>query len=144
MLNLLLIAWNDFKFMLHAVSATWLFCRAMDILYQCKVVLKIQKFRRMVSYAGFYCFTTLVTYAYTTNTYVAAFFPLQFRNLILVQLISLDCALRLSFLQDKGWDLKGRPVLCLVPCWYWATNWHCKGVETEYTACYQYVSRELL
>jgi len=43
----------------------------MDILYQCKEVLKIQKFRRMVSYAGFYCFTALITYAYTSNTYVA-------------------------------------------------------------------------
>ncbi|RCV26108.1 hypothetical protein SETIT_5G218900v2 [Setaria italica] len=40
----------------------------MDLFYQCKEVLKIQKFRRMVSYAGFYCFTTLITYAYTSNT----------------------------------------------------------------------------
>ncbi|KAJ1284218.1 hypothetical protein BS78_03G188200 [Paspalum vaginatum] len=43
-------------------------CNKMDIFYQCKEVLKIQKFRRMVSYAGFYCFTVLVTYAYTSNT----------------------------------------------------------------------------
>ncbi|KAG8051414.1 hypothetical protein GUJ93_ZPchr0001g33160 [Zizania palustris] len=43
-------------------------CCGMDILYQCKEILKIQKFRRMVSYAGFYCFTALVTYAYTSNT----------------------------------------------------------------------------
>jgi hypothetical protein len=40
----------------------------MDLFYQCKEVLKIQKFRRMVSYAGFYCFTTLITYGYTSNT----------------------------------------------------------------------------
>ncbi|EMS65121.1 hypothetical protein TRIUR3_34650 [Triticum urartu] len=40
----------------------------MDILYQCKEILKIQKFRRLASYAGFYSFTTLVTYAYTSNT----------------------------------------------------------------------------
>ncbi|TVU34513.1 hypothetical protein EJB05_16348 [Eragrostis curvula] len=40
----------------------------MDILYQCKEALKIQKFWRMVSYAGFYCFTALITYAYTSNT----------------------------------------------------------------------------
>ncbi|EMS51285.1 hypothetical protein TRIUR3_05794 [Triticum urartu] len=40
----------------------------MDILYLCKDVLKIQKFRRLASYAGFYSFTTLVTYAYTSNT----------------------------------------------------------------------------
>ena len=59
----------------------------MDILYQCKEVLKIQKFRRMVSYAGFYCFTTLLTYAYTSNTYVAAFSPLQFHNLITCSVI---------------------------------------------------------
>lgn len=31
-------------------------------------ILKIQKFRRIVSYAGFYCFTAIVTYAYTSNT----------------------------------------------------------------------------
>ncbi|CAA2999242.1 hypothetical protein CDL12_24003 [Olea europaea subsp. europaea] len=31
-------------------------------------ILKIQKFRRMVSYAGFYCFVTLISYAYTNNT----------------------------------------------------------------------------
>uniref|UniRef100_A0A8I6XQH5 Uncharacterized protein n=1 Tax=Hordeum vulgare subsp. vulgare TaxID=112509 RepID=A0A8I6XQH5_HORVV len=40
----------------------------MDILYLCKDVLKIQKFRRLASYAGLYSFTTLVTYAYTSNT----------------------------------------------------------------------------
>ncbi|XP_037405823.1 uncharacterized protein LOC119268333 isoform X1 [Triticum dicoccoides] len=43
-------------------------CCEMDILYQCKEILKIQKFRRLASYAGFYSFTTLVTYAYTSNT----------------------------------------------------------------------------
>lgn len=42
----------------------------MDILYQCKEFLKIQKFRRTASYAGFYCFTALMTYAYTSNTYI--------------------------------------------------------------------------
>ncbi|CAA2986818.1 uncharacterized protein LOC111396333 isoform X2 [Olea europaea subsp. europaea] len=31
-------------------------------------ILKIQRFRRMVSYAGFYCFVTLISYAYTNNT----------------------------------------------------------------------------
>ncbi|KAF1001876.1 uncharacterized protein LOC141703030 [Apium graveolens] len=31
-------------------------------------ILKVQKFRRFVSYTGFYCFATLVTYAYTNNT----------------------------------------------------------------------------
>lgn len=34
----------------------------------CKEILKIQKFRRLVSYAIFYGFSTLVTYAYTNNT----------------------------------------------------------------------------
>ncbi|OIT33385.1 uncharacterized protein LOC107776416 [Nicotiana tabacum] len=33
-----------------------------------KEILKIQKFRRIVSYTGFYCFTALITYAYTNNT----------------------------------------------------------------------------
>uniref|UniRef100_A0A453F106 Uncharacterized protein n=1 Tax=Aegilops tauschii subsp. strangulata TaxID=200361 RepID=A0A453F106_AEGTS len=37
-------------------------------LITCKEILKIQKFRRLASYAGFYSFTTLVTYAYTSNT----------------------------------------------------------------------------
>ena len=50
-------------------------CCEMDILYLCKDVLKIQKFRRLASYAGFYSFTTLVTYAYTSNTYVPAELP---------------------------------------------------------------------
>ncbi|WOH13314.1 hypothetical protein DCAR_0832823 [Daucus carota subsp. sativus] len=31
-------------------------------------ILKVQKLRRIVSYTGFYCFTALVTYAYTNNT----------------------------------------------------------------------------
>ncbi|THG04720.1 hypothetical protein TEA_013611 [Camellia sinensis var. sinensis] len=34
----------------------------------CKEILKIQKFRRMVSYAGFYGFVTVISYAYTSNT----------------------------------------------------------------------------
>ncbi|KAF3647621.1 hypothetical protein CQW23_12142 [Capsicum baccatum] len=31
-------------------------------------ILKIQKFRRIVSYTGFYCFVAVITYAYTNNT----------------------------------------------------------------------------
>ncbi|WOH07633.1 hypothetical protein DCAR_0727066 [Daucus carota subsp. sativus] len=31
-------------------------------------ILKVQRFRRIVSYTGFYCFTAVVTYAYTNNT----------------------------------------------------------------------------
>ena len=31
-------------------------------------ILKIQKFRRLVSYTGFYCFTAVIVYAYTNNT----------------------------------------------------------------------------
>lgn len=31
-------------------------------------ILKIQKFRRVVSYAGFYCFVSTLCYAYTNNT----------------------------------------------------------------------------
>ncbi|KAK3023533.1 hypothetical protein RJ639_044887 [Escallonia herrerae] len=31
-------------------------------------ILKIQKFRRVVSYTGFYCFAALISYAYTSNT----------------------------------------------------------------------------
>lgn len=33
-----------------------------------KEILKIEKFRRLVSYKGFYCFATLITYAYVSNT----------------------------------------------------------------------------
>ncbi|XP_077220286.1 uncharacterized protein LOC143854293 isoform X2 [Tasmannia lanceolata] len=33
-----------------------------------KAILRIQKFRRMVSYAGFYCFVSVLSYAYTSNT----------------------------------------------------------------------------
>ncbi|XP_010913073.1 uncharacterized protein [Elaeis guineensis] len=40
----------------------------MEMLEQWKAILKIQKFRRMASYAGFYCFVSLITYAYTSNT----------------------------------------------------------------------------
>jgi len=35
-----------------------------------KEILKIQKLRRCVSFAGFYSFTTLIIYAYVNNTYV--------------------------------------------------------------------------
>ncbi|KAJ0038832.1 hypothetical protein Pint_22265 [Pistacia integerrima] len=31
-------------------------------------ILKIQKFRRVISYTVFYCFTAVLTYAYTSNT----------------------------------------------------------------------------
>ncbi|XXG83970.1 hypothetical protein AAC387_Pa10g1600 [Persea americana] len=31
-------------------------------------ILKIRRFRSIASYAGFYCFATLVAYAYTNNT----------------------------------------------------------------------------
>ncbi|XWS22832.1 hypothetical protein CRYUN_Cryun29cG0069800 [Craigia yunnanensis] len=33
-----------------------------------KKILKIQKFRRIVSYNGFYCFVIVLSYAYTKNT----------------------------------------------------------------------------
>ncbi|XP_011621897.1 uncharacterized protein LOC18430245 isoform X2 [Amborella trichopoda] len=36
--------------------------------YDWRDILKIQKFRRLVSYAGFYCFTAVLSYAYTSNT----------------------------------------------------------------------------
>ncbi|KAL9254947.1 hypothetical protein AKJ16_DCAP08961 [Drosera capensis] len=42
--------------MLAAVVETW------------TEILKIQKFRRIVSYTGFYCFVTVLTYGYTNNT----------------------------------------------------------------------------
>ncbi|KAL5081243.1 hypothetical protein RYX36_009664 [Vicia faba] len=35
---------------------------------ECKEILKIQKLRRFVSFAGFYAFTTLIIYAYVNNT----------------------------------------------------------------------------
>uniref|UniRef100_A0A803N9Q0 Uncharacterized protein n=1 Tax=Chenopodium quinoa TaxID=63459 RepID=A0A803N9Q0_CHEQI len=34
----------------------------------CYEILKIQKFRRLVSYGGFYCFAAVLSYAYTNNT----------------------------------------------------------------------------
>ncbi|PKA59103.1 hypothetical protein AXF42_Ash001196 [Apostasia shenzhenica] len=45
----------------------------MELLEQWKAILKIQKFRRMVSYTGFYCFTALLSYAFTSNTIRAGF-----------------------------------------------------------------------
>ncbi|XP_010557269.1 PREDICTED: uncharacterized protein LOC104826327 isoform X2 [Tarenaya hassleriana] len=36
-------------------------------------ILKIQKSRRIVSYAGFYCFTAALTFFYTNNTTRAGF-----------------------------------------------------------------------
>jgi len=35
-----------------------------------KEIIKIQKLRRVVSYTGFYCFVAVMSYAYTTNTWV--------------------------------------------------------------------------
>ncbi|KAG7591730.1 hypothetical protein ISN45_Aa01g007230 [Arabidopsis thaliana x Arabidopsis arenosa] len=40
----------------------------MTVLNVCAEVLKIQKLRRFVSYAGFYCFTAALTFFYTNNT----------------------------------------------------------------------------
>ncbi|XP_020689013.1 uncharacterized protein LOC110104289 isoform X2 [Dendrobium catenatum] len=45
----------------------------MELLEQWKAILKIQKFRRAVSYTGFYCFVTLISYAFTSNTTRAGF-----------------------------------------------------------------------
>ncbi|KAL5154168.1 hypothetical protein HKD37_19G053583 [Glycine soja] len=38
-----------------------------------KEIVKIQKFRRLVSYTGFYCFATLISYFYVNNTTRAGF-----------------------------------------------------------------------
>ncbi|KAF3334897.1 hypothetical protein FCM35_KLT21501 [Carex littledalei] len=40
----------------------------MELYEKWKEILKIQKFRRIVSYTGFYCFAALISYAYTNNT----------------------------------------------------------------------------
>ena len=95
-------------------------CREMDILYQCKDILKIQKFRRLASYAGFYAFTTLVTYAYTSNTYFDAEVPFfaHLQHLPTYYLTRADVLRSLNLLQDKGWHLEGRSVLRLLPFWY--------------------------
>ncbi|THG00723.1 hypothetical protein TEA_019878 [Camellia sinensis var. sinensis] len=45
----------------------------MNLYDGCKEILKIQKFRRIVSYAGFYCFVTVLSYAYNSNTTRAGF-----------------------------------------------------------------------
>ncbi|KAI3891334.1 hypothetical protein MKW92_035729 [Papaver armeniacum] len=41
-----------------------------DIYENLKPILKIQKFRRVVSYTGLYCFVLVLTCAYTSNTYL--------------------------------------------------------------------------
>ncbi|GMP93600.1 hypothetical protein CsSME_00043358 [Camellia sinensis var. sinensis] len=45
----------------------------MNLYDGCKEIPKIQKFRRIVSYAGFYCFVTVLSYAYNSNTTRAGF-----------------------------------------------------------------------
>ncbi|KAG2383828.1 hypothetical protein LR48_Vigan10g282400 [Vigna angularis] len=40
----------------------------MRIYEKLREIVKIQKFRRLVSYTGFYCFATLISYAYVNNT----------------------------------------------------------------------------
>ncbi|KAJ1688230.1 hypothetical protein LUZ63_019620 [Rhynchospora breviuscula] len=40
----------------------------MELFETWKEILKIQKFRRIASYTGFYCFAALISYAYTNNT----------------------------------------------------------------------------
>ncbi|WVZ15115.1 hypothetical protein V8G54_012681 [Vigna mungo] len=40
----------------------------MRIYDKLREIVKIQKFRRLVSYTGFYCFATLISYAYVNNT----------------------------------------------------------------------------
>ncbi|KAI3945261.1 hypothetical protein MKX01_035022 [Papaver californicum] len=39
-----------------------------DLYENLKVILKIQKFRRVISYTGFYRFISIFTYAFTSNT----------------------------------------------------------------------------
>ncbi|VVA91392.1 unnamed protein product [Arabis nemorensis] len=43
------------------------------VLDLCNEIIKIQKLRRVVSYAGFYCFTAALTFFYTNNTTRAGF-----------------------------------------------------------------------
>ncbi|RZB59769.1 3-isopropylmalate dehydratase large subunit, chloroplastic isoform B [Glycine soja] len=45
----------------------------MRIYDEFKEIVKIQKFRRLVSYSGFYCFATLISYFYVNNTTRAGF-----------------------------------------------------------------------
>ncbi|XP_050232412.1 uncharacterized protein LOC126681077 [Mercurialis annua] len=45
----------------------------MMVLEGFKETLNIQKLRRIVSYSGFYCFSAIVAYAYTSNTTRAGF-----------------------------------------------------------------------
>ncbi|XP_008454752.1 uncharacterized protein LOC103495078 isoform X2 [Cucumis melo] len=40
----------------------------MRLYYGAKEILKIQKFRRIVSYTGFYLFASVLSYAYASNT----------------------------------------------------------------------------
>ncbi|XP_065861831.1 uncharacterized protein [Euphorbia lathyris] len=42
-------------------------CPVMRLLNGFNEILKIRKFRRIISYTGFYCFTVLVNYAYVNE-----------------------------------------------------------------------------
>ncbi|ERN02142.1 uncharacterized protein LOC18430245 isoform X1 [Amborella trichopoda] len=51
-----------------AEKQSWVLNSGIMLYYDWRDILKIQKFRRLVSYAGFYCFTAVLSYAYTSNT----------------------------------------------------------------------------
>lgn len=56
-------------------SGLWLLLDVNMRLYEgCKEILRIQKFRRIVGYTVFYCFSAVISYAYTSNTWVSFFF----------------------------------------------------------------------
>ncbi|XP_027359312.1 uncharacterized protein LOC113867980 isoform X2 [Abrus precatorius] len=53
---------------LFGSQANFFLSLSMKLYDEFKEILKIQKFRRLVSYTGFYCFATLISYAYVNNT----------------------------------------------------------------------------
>lgn len=101
-----------------------------------KEILKIQKFRRIVSYAGFYCFTAVLSYAYASNTWVTynlkriwngntylGFEPHAVLNIFHPWFFPLLCLV----LQNQSWVFQRRPILCVLPSWNRALDGHSKG-----------------
>lgn len=70
-----------------------------NLLDGAKEILKIQKFRRIVSYTGFYCFVAVLSYAYTNNTYIQLLDFVDFHPFLA---FSFNCLLRCLFYRTRA------------------------------------------
>lgn len=84
---------TSLKCFAHFTSQGNFLSLSMRLYEEFKEILKIQKLRRSVSFAGFYGFTTLIIYAYVNNTYVAC----KQKNMVRILILFIGSGVNLWF-----------------------------------------------